>query len=455
MKRRNWISTIRLLWALFISFLPASAYSQSLLLPDKVSAAMHILQNAPSGNSLGCKVDINKNPRLDFSFRYSAHFWAECPAGVLRPGSVLLAIIRITPEGKEPVFMSQEFHESKNSSSAGADFNSTNSGQMEWTLMGGFALGAGTYSIDVLFTDPQAHVGRKTLKLSVPKLGAGINQPILGPGQVAALSLSTWDGKFAPAGPRLTVLLNANSERGSLGGVNIAHPGASIGEMISAYDPAYLLTILDSLLSRLSCSSVTLVAYDVDRQIEVFREENVIVSTFGSLEAALLGRELQTIDVGALQNGSREDFLYGLIRKEVLATKRPDIVLLLGEPIFLDTKIPGSLAGVDTTHTRFFYLKSMNYSSRLQIPYRDGIQQLIKLLHGTTLTFDSPETFTSAIEKVQQSKSQTSGNDAAAAPASGRAGRELHFGPTTRLNGNQAGTICSLRPDDSRAPEIL
>jgi len=79
----------------------------------------------------------------------------------------------------------------------------------------------------------------------------GVNQPILGAGQVVELSWSTWDGKFSPTGPRITVLLNADSEIGSVGAFNIAHPGANDGEAISAYDPAYLLTTLGSLLSRL------------------------------------------------------------------------------------------------------------------------------------------------------------------------------------------------------------
>jgi hypothetical protein len=386
-------------------------YSQSLLPPDKLSAAIHMMQNAPSGSSLGCKVDIEKTARMDFSSRYSAHFWAECPTAVPQVGSVLLAIIRISPEAKQPVFMMEEFPVSKSAPSAGVGLGHSDPSETKF-FMGGFALGEGPYSIDVLFLDSHAHVGRKTLKLSVPKSGVGINQLALGSGQVAELSFSTWDGKFSPAGPRITVLLNANSEGGSLGAFNIAHPGATGGEIISAYDPAYLLTILGSLLSRLSCSSATIVAYDIDRQLEVFRDENVRVSTFGSLEHALLGRELQTIDAGALQKGSREDFLYGLVRKEALAAKRPDIVLLLGEPIFLDTKKAESFAGIDNDHIRFFYLKSLNDSSRLQVPYPDGIQQMMKLLHGKTLTFDSPETLTSAIETVEHSKTQTSGNDA-------------------------------------------
>ena len=57
------------LWALSTFLLPAFGYSQSLVPPEKLPAAVRMLQNAPSVNSLGCEVNINKNPknRLLFS----------------------------------------------------------------------------------------------------------------------------------------------------------------------------------------------------------------------------------------------------------------------------------------------------------------------------------------------------------------------------------------------------
>jgi hypothetical protein len=206
---------------------------QSVLLPQDLPNANNVLEKTPARKSLPCDMFIQKYPRLDYQYRYSTGFRLVCSFGIIQTGETLLTLIRIKPEKRDPVLMTERFEVPRLPPEKLNRFYSVPLSQIQITMGGGFALGPGRYSVEILLIDHHGHSCRV-----VQSLTAGIEKKerilsALRPGAVAPLVGGNWNGKLVSSGLRVTVLLHADNP----GGGPLAYP--------PVYWLQYLTAVLD------------------------------------------------------------------------------------------------------------------------------------------------------------------------------------------------------------------
>ena len=226
--------------------------------------AIRTLDNAPTKNSLGCNIQIPKKPNLDYAFRYITTFSIDCNFGVVQPGMKVVAFIRVTPERGPPVLMTEEFDLSQ--MSRDKRLLPATMDQLLLAMSGGFATGSGRYSVEVVLTDQLGQTCRKHKKLKTAKAKyEAYDLPALPPDAVEPLMEAHWNGKLATDGLRLTILLRVEGS------------GLAKGQN-------YILESLAELLAALPCRSVKLIAFNLDRQQEIFRQDSLDSGGFVKLK---------------------------------------------------------------------------------------------------------------------------------------------------------------------------
>ena len=380
---------------LLIAF-ASPAETQVVISPEDFRDAMRALDDAPAKNSLGCKIQIPKKPHLDFVFRYITIFSIGCDFGVVQPGMKFIGFIRVTPENGQPVLLTEEFNLSQIFND-GKPLPSTLN-KLRISTSGGFATGPGRYSVEVVLTDQRGHTSRKHRELNTGKGKHSTDgPPVLPPDAVAPLVEARWNGKLAPDGLRLTVLLRAE--------------GAGLG----TEGRVYLLESLAELLTELPCQSVKLIAFDLDRQEEVFRQDHFDSGGFVRLNESMEQKEFVTIPYAALTVGAWQTFLLGLAQHEVASAEQPDAVVFLGPSRSHGwDKLPMyAVRGLEVSNTEFFYLQ---YDPPNGGP-PDPLERLTKGLRGSVFNVRSPETLEQAIRKMLAQINSTRKQRSPAAPA--------------------------------------
>ncbi len=347
--------------------------------PDAIRA----LDNAPAKDSLGCKIRIPKNPYLDFVFRYIAIVSIGCDFGVIQPGMKVIEFVRVTPEHGQPVVMTEEFAVPQNVREE-LPFSS-DLDQLRLLMSGGFAIGPGRYSVEVVLTDQRGHTSRQQRELKTGNdKHRNYQPPALPPDSVAPLLEVRWNGKLATGGLHLTVLLHAE--------------GAGLG----AEDRVYLLQSLVALLTQVPCQSVKLIAFNLDRQQEIFRQRYFDSDGFVRLEKSMEQKEFVTIPYESLIPGAWEKFLLDMTQHEAGSTEQPDAVIFLGrgERSYLRHKLPmDAVRRLEVSNTQFFYFRYFRWYPGYN-GLHDPFERLTKSLHGSVLEVRSPETLEQAIRKM-------------------------------------------------------
>lgn len=368
------------------SSIAATAAAQDFVKAAELPQAIQVLDHAPSKNELPCSIRFSRTPRLDFQFRYTAGFLIECHLGeIIAPGTKLVAYLRITPQQGEPVLMTESFEMQQVKPHASSDLYSKPS-QLVVNLSGGFAVGPGHYSVDLVLTDRQGRTcrNRQTIKPEEDR-GAGNVPFALQPGAVAPLMNTRWNGALRDKGLRLTVFLNAYVPNGLT--------------YLSVLEHAYLLQTLSTLLTQLPCRSVRLVAFELDRQQVMFSSERFDSTGFLQLQRALKGLNYASISVQALQYGSWRNFLVGLVQTESASSQPPDAIVFLGawgshewEKLPQDTT-----RRIEIADAHVFYFELFPLAGGAP----DGVELLTRDLHGSVFAISSADTLAQAIKKTQ------------------------------------------------------
>src|SRR5580693_6265237 len=90
------------------SLIATAAAAQDLVREADLPHAIQVLDNAAHKNQLPCFIDFSENLRLDLLFRYTAGFSIGCRLGEkIPPGTVLIALLRITSKDSKPVLMTE------------------------------------------------------------------------------------------------------------------------------------------------------------------------------------------------------------------------------------------------------------------------------------------------------------------------------------------------------------
>jgi hypothetical protein len=378
-----WLLRISLSAVLLVAF-DSPAETQVVISAKDFPDAIRALDNAPAKNSLGCNIQIPKKPYLDFVFRYITMFSIGCDFGIVQPGMNLIGFVRVTPERGQPVLMTEDFDLSrkifKDHRPLASDLD-----QLRLLTSGGFATGPGRYSVEVVLTDQRGHTCRRQREMKTGKDKHGSYEPpALPPDAVAPLSEARWDGKLSIDGLRLTVLLHAE--------------GAGLG----AEGRVYLLESLAELLTQIPCQSVKLIAFNLDRQQEIFRQDHFDSDGFVRLEKSMEQKEFVTIPYESITRDAGQKFLLDLAQNEGSSVEQPDAVVFLGrgERNYLRDKLPmEAVRRLEVSNTQFFYLRYFR-----SYPGYNGLhdpsERLTKGVHGAVFDVRSPETLKQAIRKM-------------------------------------------------------
>jgi hypothetical protein len=365
-----------------------SAAAQLPLDPGTERTFSRLLENDTKGERLDCRVDTF-TPFLDFSFRYEIGYVVRCPVREFGGKQTALGAILRVREGKGPVTTLGQSYSVPALPAELKDKVDLQHVRNEIEFSGVFAAGEGDYDVQLFIFDEQNRRCHKTWHAKAHPHGDETRaEAAMQPGSVAPVSLPPWKGISSDGtGFKLTVLLDAA-------------PVNPFSLKLRAWDRAFLLGALSSLLRQTSVSSVRIIAFNLDQRLEVFREDDFDHTGLYRLSAALNKVELGTVSYRILQQREGwEELLGSLVRDEMLQGRPSDAVVFLGPTIRVDKKMfLGSAGSKNGTHAPLFYFQ---YSPAPGREFPDTIQYLVSAYDGTTFHLHSPGDLARAITKMQ------------------------------------------------------
>jgi hypothetical protein len=156
-------------------------------------------------------------------------------------------------------------------------------------------------------------------------------------------------------------------------------------------DTNALLSILRNISREPRITTFSLVAYNMQEQRIIYRQEDASQIDFPALGKSLKSLNLGTVDLKRLsQKHGDSEFLADLITKELKDQKQqPDAVIFAGPKVMLEEGLPQeTLKQLSDVKLPVFY---MNYSVNPQAnPWRDAIGNAVKSLKGVEYTISRP-----------------------------------------------------------------
>jgi hypothetical protein len=389
-------------WAILLVFALAAIPSRAQVpvAPSEIVAARQAVEAHQSRNSLDCFVN-SWGPSLDFDFRYEAGFDVAISMKQVSPGEDLMTYLRVVPQGNAAVFLERMIQApSATQDQAAAFLISGNRRRFQVTASGRFNVGEGKYSVELVVIDPAGRSCHQEWKMQTGKYPDRSVRARMEPGEVAPITQSTWDGRLAANGVRLSVLLDAA-------------PVNPFSARMHADDRAFSMEALAALLREMPCQSVQIVAFNLEQQRDVFREENFDADGFSRLADALEKLQLSTVPVEALKRGNNIEYLRRLAREQV-SSGQADAVVFVGPNLRRTYENP-QMQPMESTSTRFFYLEGYTTFPAVyglppgvgprvmiqrDIPFPDSIEYLTKELHGSVFHISSAKDLATAIPKM-------------------------------------------------------
>ena len=338
-----------------------------------------------SPGALHCSIQPQK-PRLDFALRFDVGYIISCSLAKFEGRqSEVFVYARVTPKGGKPVLLGEGFrlpeaNPGPKSSQLKQDFETS----------GGFALGEGQYQVEVLVLDKRTgRTSRKAWRARVGHLSSpGAAQAGIPAGSVVPIGVRPWPIKLDSSGKglRLTVLLDAAP-------LNPRTPE------LRAWDRAFLLGSLSSLLKQIPCASVRLRAFNLEQQRELFRQDRFDDAGFMKLAESLRSVELGTISYRVLQQQHGGfNLLMDYANQELNAPDPSDAVIFLGPRTRYLAEV-SKPKGRETPNPRFFYFEYFPEFFRGN-PFPDALSSLTKRLDGTVYVIFSPGDFAHCVQKM-------------------------------------------------------
>jgi hypothetical protein len=167
-------------------------------------------------------------------------------------------------------------------------------------------------------------------------------------------------------------------------------PQKSYSATLQPLDTNALLSILRSIVREPRIGKFSIVAFNMQEQKVIYREEDASQINFPALGRALEALNLGTVDLGRLgQKHGETSFLTKLIAEEVNSGDQPDAVIFAGPKVMLESNVPQeALKQIGDLPFPVFY---MNYNLSPQSnPWRDAIGNVVKYLKGAEYTITRP-----------------------------------------------------------------
>jgi hypothetical protein len=178
-------------------------------------------------------------------------------------------------------------------------------------------------------------------------------------------------------------------------------PEDPLAPALHEVDTSALVSILRTISRDPHFGRFSLVAFNMQEQRVMYRQEDADKIDFPALGAALAALKLGTVNLQQLgDKHSDTGFLSNLIRVEVGdARNHPDALIFAGPKVMLDQNVPTeTLRDVGTVDFPMFYI---NYNSTPeQVPWRDAIGRAVRYFHGIEYTVTRPRDLWYAVNEM-------------------------------------------------------
>jgi hypothetical protein len=344
-----------------------------------------ILEVPEPRKDLPCNVNPTKTAQVGFDLKFHGGYEVSVPLKELSGQENLLTIIfRVTPASSpgEPTYFIQRIKV--------PEINDNAKG--EASFYGAFDVGEGKYKVDWLMRDRAERVCSNYWDVEA-QLSDKDNQMALA---IGASTISQSDTEYFRQEPpvqreddptTVKILLNYAPQ----------NPRSSVMRPI---DTSALVSILRNLSRDPRVTRFSLVAFCMQEQKIVYRQENAEKIDFPALGEALAKIQLGRVDLARLAD-KRSDirFITELIRSELSGTERPDAFIFAGPKVMLEHNIETeALKEVGSLDAPVFY---MNYNLFPQaVPWRDTIGNAVKYFKGLEYTISRPRDLWSATTEV-------------------------------------------------------
>ena len=174
-------------------------------------------------------------------------------------------------------------------------------------------------------------------------------------------------------------------------------------------DTSALVSILRNIARDPRVSRFSLVAFCMQEQKVLYRQDNAEKIDFPALGEALAKIQLGRVDLARLADKKSDiRFLTDLIRSELGTSDRPDAFIFAGPKVMLEHNIEtDALKEIGSLEAPVFY---MNYNLFPNaVPWRDAIGNAVKYFKGMEYTISRPRDLWSAttevVGRIQKSRS--------------------------------------------------
>lgn len=349
-----------------------------------------ILTDRQKPERLACDVD-ESHTFLDYTFRFAAGYFIACPVRIFGgEANTIFTYIRVTPDHGEPVTLADRFEIPAIPDDLRPRVNIRHV-STEIDLSGGFGIGEGRYTVELYVTDKSNRVLKKHWRI-VAARSHGEQETALSikANTVGPLFVNRWDGKLRARdhGLRLTVLMDAT-------------PIFQYARKLHSVDRILLLDSLYSLLKQAPCSAVQLIAFNLDQQQEVFRDEH-----FGRLGWYALEQRLRELELGKVSYQvvshphGWANLLAQLVNEQIGTTEPPDAVVFLGPNTRIREKLMSPLLQRKGGAPAFFYLEYYPPWTRGN-EIADAVAHVTRELDGQIFKIHTPGELAQAIRKIE------------------------------------------------------
>lgn len=335
-----------------------------------------VMEAGEERKDLPCTV-VPEKPFLGFDLKFHSGYDVSIPLGELAGNEDLLTIVfRVSPENRreQPVYFTQKIRVPPIEEEAKGDA----------LLQGGFDVGSGKYFVDLLVRDRAERICSLSwdIEAKLPPKDAQIE---LNMSEGAVQPVESAQFRDEPAIQRATDqdLLNLKIL------VNFA-PQKALASSLRPVDTAALVSLLRTLSRDPRVGRFSLVAFNLQEQRVLFRQNSADKIDFPGLGESLQSLNLGTVDLKRLSNkNGGAEFLTTLMEKEFANTERADAVVFAGPKAMLEANIPSDqLKHLSEFDVPVFY---MNYIlNPYANPWRDSIGQAVKFLKGVEFTISRP-----------------------------------------------------------------
>jgi len=336
-----------------------------------------VLESQEVRKDIPCTVTPNK-PILGFDLRFHSGYEVSVPLKDLAGTENLLTMVfRVTPQDQpdSPVYFFQH---------VGVPAI-TDDERGPAYLQGFFDVGEGKYHVDWLMRDRAERVCASNWDIDA-SLPAKDKQMALDIGAGVVAPADTEPFKPEPPVERQPREAPLNVKVM----INFA-PQDSGSARLQPLDTNALLSILRNIDREPRICKFSMVAFNMQEQRVVYRQDGASQIDFPALGKALGSLNLGTVNLKRLsQKHGDSEFLAGLISTELKDDKQPaDAVIFAGPKVMLDDGLPpDTLKQLAEVKTPVFY---MNYSLNPQAnPWRDAIGSTVKYLKGIEYTISRP-----------------------------------------------------------------